>query len=48
MLRDFGYVERHLLYCADYALVVRNRHVKGLAPATITTRGRDYLERQSL
>jgi hypothetical protein len=41
-------VERHLLYCADYALVSWNRHVKGLAPALITTRGRDYLRRQSL
>jgi hypothetical protein len=41
-------VERHLLYCADYALVAWNRHVHGVAPATITTRGRDYLARQSL
>lgn len=41
-------VERHLLYCADYALVSWNRHVRGLIPAMITTRGRDYLERQGL
>ncbi len=41
-------VERHLLYCADYALVAWNRHVSGVARALITTRGRDYLTRQSL
>jgi hypothetical protein len=41
-------VERHLLYCADYGLVSWNRHVKGSAPAMITTRGRDYLQRQSV
>ena len=42
-------VERHLLYCADYALVAWNRHVgNGSARALITTRGRDYLTRQSL
>ncbi len=41
-------VERHLLYCADYALVSWNRHVRGLVPAMITARGRDYLERQGL
>lgn len=41
-------VERHLLYCADYALIAWNRHVGGLVPAMITTRGRDYLERQGL
>lgn len=41
-------VERHLLYCADYALVAWNRHAGGLARAMITTRGRDYLGRQQL
>jgi hypothetical protein len=41
-------VERHLLYCTDYALVSWNRHVRGMAPAMITTRGRDYLDRQGL
>jgi hypothetical protein len=41
-------VERHLLYCADYALVAWNRHVGGLARAMITARGRDYLTRQQL
>lgn len=41
-------VERHLLYCADYALVAWNRHVKGTGRAMITTRGRDYLARQGL
>jgi hypothetical protein len=41
-------VERHLLYCADYALVTWNRHSRGATPATITSRGRDYLTRQSL
>ena len=42
-------VERHLLYCADYALVAWNRHLNnGSARALITTRGRDYLTRQSL
>lgn len=41
-------VERHLLYCADYALVAWNRHVKGAGRAMITIRGRDYLARQRL
>jgi hypothetical protein len=41
-------VERHLLYCADYALVAWNRHIKGTGRAMITTRGRDYLARQRL
>jgi hypothetical protein len=41
-------VERHLLYCADYALVAWNRHVGGMARAMITARGRDYLTRQQL
>jgi hypothetical protein len=41
-------VERHLLYCADYALVAWNRHRGGAGRAMITTRGRDYLVRQGL
>jgi hypothetical protein len=41
-------VERHLLYCADYALVAWNRHVKVTGRAVITTRGRDYLARRGL
>lgn len=41
-------VERHLLYCADYALIAWNRHVNGAGRAMITTRGRDYLTRQQL
>jgi hypothetical protein len=41
-------VERHLRYCADYALIVWNKHVSGSARATITTRGLDYLTRQQL
>lgn len=41
-------VERHLLYCADYALVAWNRHVGGVGRAMITIRGREYLTRQQL
>ncbi len=41
-------VERHLLYCADYALVAWNRHRNGAGRALITARGRDYLVRQGL
>lgn len=41
-------VERHLLYCADYALIAWNRHVGESGRAMITTRGRDYLARQQL
>lgn len=41
-------VERHLLYCADYALVAWNRQGNGSKRATITPRGQDYLTRQSL
>ncbi|HLW48300.1 MAG TPA: hypothetical protein VKW09_11100 [bacterium] len=41
-------VERHLRYCADYALIVWNKHGNGSARAQITTRGRDYLIRQQL
>lgn len=41
-------VERHLLYCADYALIAWNRHVGESSRAMITTRGRDYLARQQL
>ena len=41
-------VERHLLYCADYALVAWNRHRNGLGRAMITTQGRDYLVRQGI
>lgn len=41
-------VGRHLLYCADYALVAWNRHVGESSRAMITARGRDYLARQQL
>jgi len=41
-------VARHLLYCADYALVAWDRHRNGAGRATITTRGREYLVRQGL
>ncbi len=41
-------VERHLLYCADYALVAWNRHRNGSGRVMITTRGCDYLVRQGL
>ena len=41
-------VERHLLYCADYELVAWNRRSSRSGLAVITTRGRDYLTRQSL
>lgn len=41
-------VARHLLYCADYALVAWDRHRNGAGRAIITPRGRDYLVRQGL
>jgi hypothetical protein len=41
-------VERHLLYCADYALIAWNRQGGGSGRAMITARGRDYLTRQDL
>jgi hypothetical protein len=41
-------VDRHLLYCADYALVAWNKQNNGAKRATITSRGLDYLTRQSL
>ncbi len=41
-------VERHLVYCADYALVAWNRHRNGSGRAMITTQGRDYLVRQGI
>ena len=41
-------VARHLLYCADYALVAWDRNRNGAGRATITARGRDYLVRQGL
>jgi predicted ArsR family transcriptional regulator len=41
-------VERHLLYCADYELIAWNGRAKKSGRAVITTRGRDYLIRQSL
>lgn len=41
-------VDRHLLYCADYALIAWDKHAGGVGRATITTRGREYLTRQQL
>jgi hypothetical protein len=41
-------VERHLLYCADYALATWTRNGSALRLAVITARGRDYLVRQGL
>jgi predicted ArsR family transcriptional regulator len=41
-------VERHLRYCADYALVAWTRYRNGAGRAMITTRGCDYLVRQGL
>ncbi len=41
-------VERHLLYCADYALVTWARKANGSGLAVLTDRGREYLSRQGL
>ena len=41
-------VDRHLLYCADYALVSWSKQGNGSKRAMITARGQDYLTRQSL
>jgi len=41
-------VERHLLYCVDYALATWKRQRDGLGLATITDLGREYLGRQNL
>lgn len=41
-------VERHLRYCADYALATWKPGKDGSGLAAITDRGRDYLNRQNL
>jgi len=41
-------VERHLLYCTDYALATWEKKKDRTGLATITNRGRDYLTRQGL
>ncbi|HXX40255.1 MAG TPA: hypothetical protein VEP50_19230 [bacterium] len=41
-------VERHLQYCADYALATWDKKKDRTGLAVITDRGRDYLTRQGL